>query len=270
MESQKTADGWRPAKATWFPSTRWRWSFAECFWATLRKALPRQHVPHSVWTKSWVVYCKPAVQGSERVLQYLARYVHRIALANSRLSPHRRRSGDVPLSSPQTAPMEDDDPAGNGVHPAISAARAAPRNSQGAVLRVLESVPPRFAAPDPTGDGAWPTPGCDRRRGRNVGGRDTRHIVRDAAEVPALRRRDADPRRDHPPTHPSATVTPISVLTHSLIRRPTPMGLIVCAQPQRCPIGALSSTIRGPLWNCKQAPLLPARVAQRRLLALTH
>jgi hypothetical protein len=42
-------------------------------------------VPDSVWTKRWVVYCKPAVQGSERVLRYLARYVHRIALANSRL-----------------------------------------------------------------------------------------------------------------------------------------------------------------------------------------
>jgi hypothetical protein len=35
--------------------------------------------------KSWVVYCEPAVQGNERVLQYLARYVHRVAFANSRL-----------------------------------------------------------------------------------------------------------------------------------------------------------------------------------------
>jgi len=59
--------------------------FRGMFLGMLRKALPRQHVPHSVWTKPWVVYCKSAVQGSERVLQYLARYVHRIALANSRL-----------------------------------------------------------------------------------------------------------------------------------------------------------------------------------------
>jgi Putative transposase/Transposase zinc-binding domain len=59
--------------------------FRGMFLGMLREALPRQHVPHSVWTKPWVVYCKPAVQGSERVLQYLARYVHRIALANSRL-----------------------------------------------------------------------------------------------------------------------------------------------------------------------------------------
>jgi len=59
--------------------------FRGMFLGSLRKAFPREHVPHSVWTKKWAVYCKPAVQGSERVLQYLARYVHRIALANSRL-----------------------------------------------------------------------------------------------------------------------------------------------------------------------------------------
>lgn len=59
--------------------------FRGMFLGMLRKALPQQRVPDSVWTKRWVVYCKPAVQGSERVLQYLARYVHRIALANSRL-----------------------------------------------------------------------------------------------------------------------------------------------------------------------------------------
>ena len=59
--------------------------FRGMFIQMLRKALPRQHVPNSVWTKPWVVYCKPAVQGTEKVLQYLARYVHRVAFANSRL-----------------------------------------------------------------------------------------------------------------------------------------------------------------------------------------
>ena len=38
-----------------------------------------------MWTTPWVVYCKPTVQGTEKVLQYLARYVHRVAFANSRL-----------------------------------------------------------------------------------------------------------------------------------------------------------------------------------------
>ena len=59
--------------------------FRGMFLGMLRQALPQQHAPQSVWTKPWVVYCKPAVQGSERVLQYLARYVHRVAFANSRL-----------------------------------------------------------------------------------------------------------------------------------------------------------------------------------------
>jgi hypothetical protein len=59
--------------------------FRGMFLGTLRQALPQQHLPNSLWNKSWVVYCKPAVQGSEKVLRYLARYVHRTAFANSRL-----------------------------------------------------------------------------------------------------------------------------------------------------------------------------------------
>ena len=59
--------------------------FRGMFLQMLRKALPGQHLPNVLWTKKWVVYCKPTVQGSERVLQYLARYVHRVAFANSRL-----------------------------------------------------------------------------------------------------------------------------------------------------------------------------------------
>ena len=152
--------------------------------------------------------------------------------------------------------MEDDDPAGGGVHSAISAARAAPRNSQGAVLRLLESVAPCFATPDSTGHGVRRTLRRKGRHSNNVDRQNARRILRDTEEMSALRRRDPHPHRDHPPTHPSAAMTPISALIHSLIRRPTPMRLIVRAQPQRCPIGALSSTVRHPLWTCKQAPFL--------------
>ena len=55
------------------------------FLEMLRQALPRERIADSVWTTPWVVYCKPTVQGTEKVLQYLARYVHRVAFANSRL-----------------------------------------------------------------------------------------------------------------------------------------------------------------------------------------
>lgn len=49
--------------------------------------LPR---PFDSWLQSlthtnWVVYCKPPFAGPERVLKYLARYTHRVAISNSRL-----------------------------------------------------------------------------------------------------------------------------------------------------------------------------------------
>src|SRR5438093_6313322 len=41
-------------------------------------------VPKTAWEKSWVVDCKPAGRG-EKVLDYLGRYLFRIAITNSRL-----------------------------------------------------------------------------------------------------------------------------------------------------------------------------------------
>jgi len=51
----------------------------------VRQERPDLLIPEVVWTKGGVVYCKPAVQGTEQVLNYLGRYVHRIALTHSRL-----------------------------------------------------------------------------------------------------------------------------------------------------------------------------------------
>ncbi len=39
----------------------------------------------SLYTREWVVYAKPPFGGPERVLKYLARYTHRVALSNARL-----------------------------------------------------------------------------------------------------------------------------------------------------------------------------------------
>jgi hypothetical protein len=41
-------------------------------------------VPPGVWSTGWVVHCQPAGRG-ERVLDYLGRYVFRVAISNSRL-----------------------------------------------------------------------------------------------------------------------------------------------------------------------------------------
>src|SRR5207249_67981 len=38
-----------------------------------------------LYAADWVVYSQPPAAGAEVVLKYLARYVHRVALSNSRL-----------------------------------------------------------------------------------------------------------------------------------------------------------------------------------------
>ena len=47
-----------------------------------RRALSSVDLPHVPWSKHWVVFTKPAVQGADAVLTYLARYVHRTAIAD--------------------------------------------------------------------------------------------------------------------------------------------------------------------------------------------
>ena len=59
--------------------------FRAKFMELARKALPHVRFPDSVWRKNWVVYAKPAVQGADKVIDYLARYVHRVAITNSRI-----------------------------------------------------------------------------------------------------------------------------------------------------------------------------------------
>ena len=52
--------------------------------AGLKKAGLLGGLPPSLWKKNWVVHCEHAGRG-EKVLDYLARYVFRIAITNSRL-----------------------------------------------------------------------------------------------------------------------------------------------------------------------------------------
>lgn len=44
-----------------------------------RRALPTVRFPDLPWGKSWVVFAKPVVQGPDKVLDYLGRYVQRMA-----------------------------------------------------------------------------------------------------------------------------------------------------------------------------------------------
>jgi hypothetical protein len=60
--------------------------------AALKKAGLLGQVPRQLWQKDWVVHCKAAGQGRQ-VLNYLARYVFRVAISNSRLE--RFENGQV-------------------------------------------------------------------------------------------------------------------------------------------------------------------------------
>lgn len=57
------------------------------FHDALKKERPdlEAQLPPDVWTRDWVAWCKPWGQGETAALDYLARYIHRIAITNRRL-----------------------------------------------------------------------------------------------------------------------------------------------------------------------------------------
>lgn len=57
------------------------------FHAQLQKERPELALEHAgaVWEKKWVAWCKPWGQGEQALLDYLGRYVHRVAITNSRI-----------------------------------------------------------------------------------------------------------------------------------------------------------------------------------------
>lgn len=83
-----SADGkaWLPARhADYFvPEAALAIIFRAKLCAALKRAGLLAQVPRQVWKKNWVVNCKAAGPGRE-VLNYLARYIFRVAISNSRL-----------------------------------------------------------------------------------------------------------------------------------------------------------------------------------------
>jgi len=78
---------WRPARKKEFlvPVRALSRGFRGRFMKLARKALPDVTFPKEVWDKEWVVFCKPAFNRTRKVLRYLGRYVHRIAITNNRI-----------------------------------------------------------------------------------------------------------------------------------------------------------------------------------------
>jgi hypothetical protein len=87
--------------------------FRAKFCAGLKKAGLLVEVDPSLWKKKWVVHCQHAGRG-EKVLDYLGRYVFRIAISNSRLEAldngvvrFRYRDNRTHLMRRVTLPAED-------------------------------------------------------------------------------------------------------------------------------------------------------------------
>jgi hypothetical protein len=83
-----SSDGrtWMPAREDYLvPVKALSRLFRGSFLDGVRRQFKDIDLPKSIRQKEWVVYCKPAVQGTHTVLNYLARYVHRVAITNSRI-----------------------------------------------------------------------------------------------------------------------------------------------------------------------------------------
>jgi len=55
------------------------------FVALAKRRHPGICLPKALWDKDWIVYAKSTMQGPAQVLDYLGRYVHRVALTNGRI-----------------------------------------------------------------------------------------------------------------------------------------------------------------------------------------
>jgi hypothetical protein len=80
------ANEWRPAKKSFLvPVKALSMIFKAIFQDLLGKHLPDVAVPPRAWKKKWCVWSRAIEGDTDTILTYLARYVHRIAITNSRL-----------------------------------------------------------------------------------------------------------------------------------------------------------------------------------------
>jgi len=84
----KDGMSWREPRGKFLVPVR---VFSKIVRARIRDAIKKERpevfakVDPRVWRCDWCVYCKPYGSGKQAVLTYLARYVHRIAICNSRI-----------------------------------------------------------------------------------------------------------------------------------------------------------------------------------------
>ena len=77
---------WMPARDEYLVPVK---ALSRLFRKIFRRRIERHfkdiRLPRYVWQKEWVAHSKPVAQGTRTVLNYLARYIHRVAITNSRI-----------------------------------------------------------------------------------------------------------------------------------------------------------------------------------------
>lgn len=77
--------GARRAQTIWCRPRRWPNSSAASSRPHSQSDGPIWALPEAAWRKPWVVHCTAWGDGAEAVLEYLARYVYRVAITNGRI-----------------------------------------------------------------------------------------------------------------------------------------------------------------------------------------
>ena len=178
----------------------------------LRHRRPDLVLPQAAWRKPWVVHITRWGEGEQAVLDYLARYVFRVAITNPRLVALDDHTVTIRCKQRKSSAWRTCRITGDGVHPPLPSARAAQRLPQDPLLRLVASAQPRPRRPCPPPTAARPTrPTPDRGGVRTTSclgrGRHPQPRIRRTARLPALPYRPLAP---HSPAHaekPDGTVT---------------------------------------------------------------
>jgi hypothetical protein len=85
-DSKKDNFQWVPIKRKFLvPLVHLAEIFRARFHKLAKKVLPEVKFPYSIWDKKWVIFCKPPIENNQKLLEYLARYLYRIAITNHRI-----------------------------------------------------------------------------------------------------------------------------------------------------------------------------------------
>ena len=143
--------------------------FRAKFMAAAKKALPCETFPQELWKTDWVVKIKPPVRNPKKVLDYLGRYVHRIAISNSHIlslidgmvtfryqesdssSANKKRLLQVRCELREKAKIQEEPPK---EPPATAASNLCPCCKKGRLV-VVETLPRK--ARSPPWQGMWKT-----------------------------------------------------------------------------------------------------------------